>query len=388
MYRKLRNLGVFLAASGAGILLMTMGSQVNADYQASIIGIVQQSGGQFDRNRDDYDILMQAITDAGLVNELDDVTADLTLFAPTDRSFIRLAQDLGYTGSDEEGAYSAILDKLTIQGEGDPTPLLTELLQYHIGDGAQSLKEIKRSDEIKTLGGGRIVPYLNHLLDAEPDLKNPRFNIFNSDIDATNGIIHSIDRVLLPVDLANTPEDVGSIAAIVAQNGGELDRNTLDYDVLLNALIATDLVTTLDDPTADITVFAPRDIAFIRLAQGLGYTGSNETGAFQYIVDTLTELGDGDPIPQLQSILLYHLSPTTQVAKDVILSESIETALEDASFHPDGFSPEQNIPALRDPRLSILQSDIRASNGTIHTINRVLLPIEIGQKYSIWKRSI
>lgn len=48
----------------------------------------------------------------------------------------------------------------------------------------------------------------------------------------------------------------------------------------------------------------------------------------------------------------------------------ISTLLDDASFHPQGKLLQDNDPNLRDPR---------ASNGIVHTINRVLIPSEITQ---------
>lgn len=53
---------------------------------ASIAAAVAASGGTFDRNRNDFDILLTAVQAAGLVNALGDPAANLTVFAPTDGS--------------------------------------------------------------------------------------------------------------------------------------------------------------------------------------------------------------------------------------------------------------------------------------------------------------
>ena len=73
---------------------------------------------------------------------------------------------------------------------------------------------------------------------------------------------------------------------------------------------------------------------FIRLARSLGYRGISEKGSYNYIVNALSNLGDGDPdpIPLLTDVLLYHVTPGTQILKDVLLSDSIDTLLEGASF--------------------------------------------------------
>lgn len=343
----------------------------------SIVDIVAASGGEFDNRRNDFDILLQAVTAAGLGEALADPEADLTVFAPNDLAFIRLANDLGYRGHDEEGAFDAIVETLTLLGGGDPIPLLTSVLLYHVSPEAKSYREIRHQKVIETLlDGAKIVPVGRYLLDADPDLDNP-FIRYRFNRRAANGIIHTVSRVLIPVDLPNTDSSVGSIADIVSASGGRFDRNFRDYDLLLNAVQAAGLGAALADLSADLTVFAPTDIAFIRLARALGYDGWREQDAFEHIVMALTELGGGDPIPLLTQILLYHVSPGSKVLKDVILSESLTTLLEDATIQPDGRTLRDAAGGLRDPWLLVFASDIRASNGLIHSINRVLIPLDL-----------
>ena len=64
-----------------------------------------------------------------------------------------------------------------------------------------------------------------------------------------------------------------TITEIVAASGGKFDKNDRDFDILLNAVLAAELDGALADPNADLTVFAPNDRSFIRLAQSLGYRG-------------------------------------------------------------------------------------------------------------------
>ncbi|MDJ0778179.1 MAG: fasciclin domain-containing protein [Gammaproteobacteria bacterium] len=383
MNREPTKTAAWLAAASAGALLLAASAQVAADHHSTptITEIVLQSGGDFDRNRHDYDILLQAVVTAGLDGTLDDENADFTVFAPTDRAFIRLARDLGFKGWDEAGAFSTIVDTLTILGKGDPVGPLTDILLYHVDGEAKTLAEIRHVDVIETLlPDSGIVPFRSQLLDADPDFKNPRLLAFKSDIVARNGIIHTINRVLIPSDLPNNdPDSEPTIAEIVGKSGGNFDFNRFDYDLLLTALQTAGLDGTLNDRTGDFTVFAPNDAAFVRLARSLGYRGFRESGAFEFIVGALTELGGGDPIPLLTAVLLYHVSPGTQVVKDVILSDTIDTLFDDATFYPDGRRLEDNAPAVRDPRLVLFASDLRAANGIIHTINRVLLPIPVGQ---------
>lgn len=343
--------------------------------QPSITEIVLQSGTEFDSNNNDYDILLQAVLAAELEGFLGS-EPDLTVFAPNDRAFIRLANDLGYEGRDEAGAFNAIVETLTLLGAGDPIPLLTSVLSYHVVEETVFFGELRQLTSVDTLFGEKIVPRYRTLIDAEPELRNPRILLRDSNIKASNGVIHTISRVLIPLDLDNTPTDAATVTSIVAASGGTFDRNYFDYDLLLNAVLAAELdgaLATLED----LTVFAPNDLAFVRLARSLGYAGIREDEAYNFIVTALTDLGGGDPIPLLTNVLLYHVSPMTMPLVQVVDGEDVATLLTDASFHPEGRTLVDADNGIRDPRLLYAASDLRASNGLIHTINRVLLPLSV-----------
>ncbi|MGB5324033.1 MAG: fasciclin domain-containing protein [Pseudomonadales bacterium] len=342
---------------------------------SSITGIVLESGGEFDNNLNDYDVLLKAVLAAGLEDFLADESQDLTVFAPNDKAFLRLARDLGYEGYNEAGAFEFIVAELTALGNGDPIPLLTDILSYHVVAESLYFSEVVSASSIETALGSSIVPVRHKLVDNEPELADARIQRRTSNIKASNGIIHTVSRVLIPVDLDNTPADADSITALVAASGGEFDRDYFDYDLLLNAVLAAGLEGDLAT-LQGLTVFAPNDLAFIRLARVLGYHGFKEQQAFEYIVAVLTDLGDGDPIPLLTQVLLYHVAPVELSITEVVDGGEIDT-LQGATITPDGRSLQDQDPGVRDPRLYLKFSDLRAGNGLVHTISRVLLPINV-----------
>ncbi|MCC6409075.1 MAG: fasciclin domain-containing protein [Planctomycetes bacterium] len=181
----------------------------------------------------------------------------------------------------------------------------------------------------------------------------------------------------LPAPAASGPAASGAstITDLVASSGGVFDSNPFDYDLLLNAVLAAGLEGALADPNVDLTVFAPNDLAFIRLARDLGYTGTDETGSFQYIVGALTTLGGGDPIPVLTDVLLYHVAPESLSPKEITKNRAIDT-LQGGKLEFTGSSLKDAEPGLRDPRL-FLGSKVRASNGLVYTLDRVLIPLDL-----------
>jgi uncharacterized surface protein with fasciclin (FAS1) repeats len=169
--------------------------------RGTITEIVAASGGEFDGNRADYDILLTAVLTAGLEGALADESATLTVFAPNDAAFIRTARDLGFTGTDEAGAWTFLVGALTSIGGGDPLPVLTSILTYHVAPGYYGAVRVLFSRSIPTLQGAEIKPRLLTLRDQDPDIADPRLVLRGLNIRADNGVIHTIDRVLIPVDL-------------------------------------------------------------------------------------------------------------------------------------------------------------------------------------------
>jgi len=115
-----------------------------------------------------------------------------TLFAPTDAAFEALQTALGVAVP--EPSATCAVD--SIFGEGT---LLT-ILAYHVTDGrrfSHSVFNTNNSKEIEMLAGGSITstPSLS-LIDGVPQVVNPVLPLI--DINASNGVIHVIDKVMLP----------------------------------------------------------------------------------------------------------------------------------------------------------------------------------------------
>jgi len=312
-----------------------------------------------------FNQVTNVLKETNLIATLSAPSANLTVFAPTDAAFTQLAQDLGFKGdaTDEAAVTTFIVSTL-------PVETIRDVILYHVSGGKQTLSDIASSGTVTTVIGETITADGLTLVDNEPDLINP--SLIEVDVEASNGIVHVIDRVLLPIDIPGN--DAPSITGLVAASGDGFDSDNGDFDMLLAAVKAAGLAGALDDPNADLTVFAPTDAAFIGLAQGLGYKGSDEEGSFAYIVEALTLLGGGNPIPLLQDILKYHVATESLQASQVLSADSIPNLL-GADLGVDGASLVDNDPDLANP--NIIATDIQASNGVVHAIDGVLIPLDV-----------
>ncbi len=161
---------------------------------------------------------------------------------------------------------------------------------------------------------------------------------------------------------------------------GTTDTNGADFDLLREAVLTAGLAPALSNEDVAFTVFAPNDDAFIGLAQTLGYGGSDEGGSLGYIVDALTLLGGGDPIPLLQSVLTYHVldSGAFDLAAVAGLGDGASIAtLQGGSVTLDLTAPGlvDLDPGLPDPNL--IGFDVDGGNGIIHVLDGVLLPLSV-----------
>ena len=146
-----------------------------------------------DADGKDYDLLVAAVLATGLDGALSGDT-QLTVFAPTDRAFQKLVADL--TGADElpseADTLDAILDTFSVEQ-------IAAILTYHVTPGALDSAAVLGSESLTMLSGGIVTPRSPGFLgDGAEDARDPKLVKQAIDIVATNGYIHTSDRVLLP----------------------------------------------------------------------------------------------------------------------------------------------------------------------------------------------
>lgn len=146
----------------------------------------------------DFAVLAQIVVFAGLDEALG-ANRQLTVFAPTNEAFVALLVDLGLLDAEDvEDAdkIGEVLEALLVE---DNKELLTTVLLYHVAPGRRFAQSVIASGRVITLLEEFAFVQLNEDMDGYEIGNGDRFaNITATDIPARNGVIHIIDRVLLP----------------------------------------------------------------------------------------------------------------------------------------------------------------------------------------------
>jgi uncharacterized surface protein with fasciclin (FAS1) repeats len=160
------------------------------------VAVAASGGGTPDANPRDYDLLVQALTATGLVPVLADTSQKFTVFAPNDRAFLRLVEDLtGTHPASEAEALTTITTALT-------TEQISNILLGHVVAGKKlGPLAVVTARSIPTANGSEIRPRFFTLRDANPSFTDPKLVLSGINIGASNGVIHTIDRVLLPATI-------------------------------------------------------------------------------------------------------------------------------------------------------------------------------------------
>jgi len=262
-----------------------------------------------------FTTLAAALGAADLVDTLKG-EGPFTVFAPTDDAFAKLP----------EGTVESLLLPENLEQ-------LKSILLYHVVSGKVMASDVVTLTSADTVSGEAVSIKVE---DGKVYL-NDTVEVIITDVEASNGVIHVIDSVLLP------PAKLSDIVDTAVADGR--------FTTLAAALGAADLVDTLKGE-GPFTVFAPTDDAFAKLPEG-----------------TVESLLLPENLEQLKSILLYHVVSGKVMASDVVTLTSADTVSGEAV----SIKVEDGKVYLNDT-VEVIITDVEASNGVIHVIDSVLLP--------------
>lgn len=262
-----------------------------------------------------FKTLVAAVEAAGLVDALKGA-GPLTVFAPTDEAF-------------------AALPAGTVEGLLKDPEALKAILLYHVVEGKVLAADAAKLTEAKTLNGAAI-----KISAADGKVMINDAEVVSADVMASNGVIHVINKVILPPTadaMSNEKKDIVDTAMADGR-----------FKTLVAAVQAAGLVDALkaDGP---LTVFAPTDDAFAKLP----------AGTVEALLKDPKALGD---------ILKYHVVSGKVMAAEVAKHSSVTTLLgQDAPIKLEGDK-------VFIAGAQIIITDIETSNGVIHVIDTVMLP--------------
>ncbi len=272
-------------------------------------------------NNPNFGSLVDAVLKAELADTLSSGDSEFTVFAPTDQAFEDLFTALEIAGVED-------LNK------EDLLPILT----YHVVSGNVLSSDLS-SGNVTTLNGKDIAVEVGSSVTI-----NGNANVVSTDIQGTNGVVHVIDKVLLP---ENAPKNIVETAMSDEQ-----------FSILVDALSKAGLVSTLEGE-GPFTVFAPTNTAFGNLLSDLEASSLDDI-----------------PVDQLTSILLYHVKDAMVMSGD--LSNGYVTMLsEGAGSYSNTLLVNTDDGVTLNGSSSVTAADLEATNGVIHVIDEVLLPPDV-----------
>ncbi|OMP31015.1 fasciclin domain-containing protein [Mangrovimonas sp. DI 80] len=296
-------------------------------------------------SNDDLSSLVSALTvadqnaDSDLIGALSG-DGPFTVFAPTNDAFSDLLGSLDNFNS---------LSDFDTEEERE---LLGTILQYHVIAGAAAMSsDLSDGQTITTLQGENITVNIDGGVSIS-DATSTEANVTTANVEATNGVIHIIDKVLLPQEIIDVINQ-GTLVDIVV--GAE------NLSILEDVVVKVGLVETLNSD-GPFTVFAPTNDAFVALLDSLGDD-----------YNSLDDFDTEEEIDLLRNIVLYHVLAANVLSTD--LSETtVETAFAGNSLDVIPSGGTYVIGDASDTNANITAVDILASNGVAHIIDKVLLP--------------
>lgn len=352
----------------------------------------------------ELNILTSALNKTGLASSFaNNNSGTFTVFAPTDAAFVSYFNSLTFVPAlaaplDEAGVLALINTLAPTTTPSIPISIatLSNILLYHVVTSEIPSSKITGSQGFVTLSGTARLSVSkvgsNIVLNADRG-GNAAGNGGQSvtlDVDASNGLIHTINKVLIPVTIANiwaanmlnfsvnyavSPPAVTVYGTVLRRASGSInltdaaalapvDAVGTNYNLLSMAIAKAELATVIipiATPFPDFTVFAPTDAAF------LAYLGVADEAAARTALNSLTPVA-------LADVVKYHVVAGRVVSSDLSNGKVVTTSLPGGTFT---VNITGSVITITDKNASSADATIQAANiltnaGILHQINGVL----------------
>jgi transforming growth factor-beta-induced protein len=303
------------------LLFFSSCEKTETDEAKNIVELAQET--------DDLSSLVAALTDSrhttDFVSILSGSTA-YTVFAPTNTAFQALL--------DSDPSWNSISDI--------PIATLDAVLKFHVIAGSVKSTDLSAS-YANTLSTGPNMEAVSLQIDVAPAVQfNGNTSPVQVDIEASNGVVHTIDKVMLPPNVVNLASNGSAFTSLVAALTDS--RHTTNFITVLNG-------------TGPFTVFAPTNDAFQALL--------NSNTAWNSISDI--------PIATLDAVLKYHVVSGANVQANELTNGQNIAMLSTDSVSVD-LSAGAKLMTSSNQTVSITATDVQGTNGVVHVVDKVLLP--------------
>jgi len=270
--------------------------------------------------------LVEAVNYAGLTNVLNgQTTGSFTVFAPTNAAFSALLTSLGVA-------------KLTDL----PSAAVKDILLYHVVGGTVRSTDLTTGYVGTSLNFTGTTSPLSLYVNLASGVKINEATVTTADVEADNGVVHIIDKVLVPPTVVNHALNNPNFSSLVA--------------ALTRSDLGVDYVGTLSG-TGPFTVFAPTNAAFTALLTELS-------------LPNLAAI----PAATLNKVLQYHVVNGANVRAAQLSNGQVVTTLQGQTF-TIGLTGGAKITDASNRVSNIIVTDVQAKNGVVHAIDKVLLPL-------------
>ena len=258
-----------------------------------------------------HNSLVAAVVQADLLATLQG-PGPFTLFAPTDQAFSDAGIDLGALDTPEGKA------------------TLSDILLYHVVSGEVPAADVTDCMSANAVNGQPLS------FTVGDSVKVNDATVSSTDVITTNGLIHVIDKVLMPSD---TPNDIPRTA-----------QCTGVHNSLVAGVVQAELLETLQG-NGPFTLFAPTDQAFADAGIDLAALDTPEGKA------------------ALSDILLYH------VVSGEVPAANVTDCMTASAVNGQTLAFTVNGGVMVNGA-SVTTADVATSNGIIHVIDKVLSPTD------------
>lgn len=333
----------------------------------------------------DLNILFAAWRKTGLSASFNNINSgQFTVFAPHDSAFVVFFRtQLSQPAWDEIDVINYINNTMSTTSMVSIATMITRL-NYHTFSSKLVASQITGGQVFNTLQGGRLSISKvgsNVLLNANNAGTGAGngAKVRTTDINAANGVIHTINKVLNPVGTTSVASFIGLGVNYTTNpptiNGGTTsDTNDNNFNLLAAALRKTGLILTIlpnTSPLPDYTVFGPTDGAIRAFINSLDNTVTNEAQALTFINNLA-----GAQLDLVTDILKYHVLAGRVLSTDLTNGQQPTTLLTNKKFTVNISGPTITITDLNaaSPDATVTTPNILTNAGVFHTINQVLLP--------------